>query len=92
MSPAERAGGDRLPLPPRPAAQLENECLRTLRVLFRGKTDARTARALTSQLAQQLIEDIESAPTDNLWQLYRRALAEGQREFRARESPRLPFG
>ncbi|HSP79456.1 MAG TPA: hypothetical protein VLQ93_13050 [Myxococcaceae bacterium] len=56
----------------------ENERLQTLRVLFSGKTDARTTRALTSQLAQQLIEDVESAPTDDLWQLYRRALAEGR--------------
>lgn len=61
---------------------LENERLKTLRVLFSGKTDARTARALTTQLAQQLIEDVESAPSDDIWQLYRRALAEGRLEFR----------
>jgi superfamily II DNA or RNA helicase len=61
---------------------LENERLKTLRVLFSGKTDARTARALTSQLAQQLIEDVESAPTDDVWMLYRRAIAEGRLEFR----------
>jgi superfamily II DNA or RNA helicase len=61
---------------------LENERLQTLHVLFSGKTDTRTARALTTQLAQEIIEDVESAPTDNLWNLYRRALAEGRLEFR----------
>ncbi len=61
---------------------LENERLETLRVLFSGKTDVRTARAITSQLAQEIVEDVENSPSDETWNLYRRALEEGRLEFR----------
>lgn len=60
---------------------LENPKVKTLHLLFSGKTDARTARALTQELAQGIAEDLERAP-EGVWGRYREAVEKGRFQVR----------
>lgn len=61
---------------------LNNDGVKSLHVLFSGKTDALTARAITSQLTQQIVPGVEDDASGAMWEMYRAALASGRLQFR----------
>ncbi len=63
-------------------ALLKHEGVKDLHVLFSGKTDARTAKAITTQIKDNLIPAFEHDEKAQLWQLYRDALESGRLQFR----------
>lgn len=61
---------------------LEHKGVQSLHVLFSGRTDVRTAQALTTQFAEQIVPGLEEDAEGRLWALYRDGLESGRLQVR----------
>jgi hypothetical protein len=66
----------------RTLALLQNPAIKTIHLLFSGKTDWATARALTAKLSETLREEMDQEPTDALWRACQDAAQTGRLQVR----------